>query len=753
MTWCELYPDVPTNGRNRGISIRQYSITFRPDYDKITFVNTERIVEYIIADTGLDEFKVNGVLSLVAKGSTVPFIARYRKEETGGLDEVRIRDISEKFAYYAELEARKAAIIKSIESQGKMPDGLAEKIASCKKKYILEDIYVPYKPKQRTRATTAREKGLEPLADMILMEQPASGNKKAFLERFVSQAKAIPTPEAALEEALEIVIERIADDADTRSRLRELYGKKGVLLSNVLPELAGTKTKYETYYSYSELISKVPSHRMLAIRRGSKEKVLSWEITVPEAEVHTLLKNRFINNTRSIFYPDLCRAMEIAYKRSIKTSIEVEIFRMKMEEAEKEAIKVFSTNLRNLLLAPPAGHRIILGVDPGMATGAKLAVVGKNGEFMEYRQIFLHASERQKLEAAKVLVELVTKHGIELIAVGNGTGSKETFAFVKDAIKSNGFKAKALVVSEAGASVYSASDAARMEFPALDVTVRGAISIARRLQDPLADLVKIDPKSIGVGQYQHDVNQSWLKKELDATVDSCVNFVGVELNTASYELLMHVSGIGSTLAAGIVSYRKHRGAFAEKGDLLKVPMLGPKAFEQCAGFLKVRQSRNPLDNSTIHPERFELVGRIASDLGAEVKTLIGNEDLITKIDINRYVSDSVGVPTLTDIVNELKKPGVDPREEFDTVEFSESVNSLDDLSVGMVLNGVITNVTNFGAFVDIGIHHDGLMHVSQMSDRFVKDPHQIVSVGDRIKAKVIAVDKSLERISLEMYRG
>lgn len=715
-------------------------------------MESNTVIEYIIKDLGLSEFAVKAVLSLMAKGATVPFIARYRKEATGNLDEVQIRAIGDKFAYYAELEARKSAILRSVESQGRMTDELKNKISSCRQKFILEDLYAPYKQRERTRAMVAKEKGLEPLADIIMAEQPVQGDRASIIGRYVNPASGIMTPESALEGAIEIVIERISDDADIRSRLRELYRSKGVLISKVTHTCAGTKTKYEAYYNSAEILSKVPSHRMLAIRRGAKEKVLGWEIDAREDDAIKIMTARIIKEKRSIFYVDLLRAIDTAYRRTLKTSLEVEVFRLKIEEAEEEAIKVFTRNLANLLLAAPAGHRVIMGVDPGIATGAKIAVVGKSGELKECRQIFLHGSARQKEEAAYIVTELVKKHEVELVAIGNGTASKETFAFVKGVIKTGGLKAEALVTSEAGASVYSASDAARLEFPDLDVTMRGAVSIARRLQDPLADLVKIDPKSIGVGQYQHDVNQKELKKSLDATVESCVNYVGVDLNTASAELLTYVAGLGPMAARNIVSYRKQKGPFKEKRELLKVPMVGEKAFEQSAGFLKITDGVNPLDNSTIHPERYQLVERMAVDMGMGVKELIGNIDAVSKLDINKYVSADAGLPTLGDILNELKKPGVDPRQEFDYAVFSSNINDIDDLSVGMQLNGVVTNVANFGAFVDIGIHQDGLVHISRMSDRFVRDPHEVVAVGDKIKVKVISIDRSLDRVSLEILK-
>lgn len=711
----------------------------------------ERAIEYIVEDLGLDEFKVRNTVSLIAKGATIPFMARYRKEQTGGLDEVQIRAINEKFVYYVELEHRKAAIIKSIKDQAMMTDAIMDKIVRCRQKFALEDIYAPYKPRPRTPATVAREKGLGGLADLILCKQPAGGSRIALASDYVSQAMGVPTPEAAIEEALSIAVERISEDSDIRMKLRDLFLNKGVLTSNVSYEMAGTKTKYESYYNFSQLLIKVPSHRILAIRRGAKEQVLAWEITPPNNESVKLLENILVKDKRSVFYVDLLRAIDTAYGRNLKTSIMIEVFRIRLEEAEREAISVFAKNLRNLLLSPPAGHRIIMGVDPGIASGSKLAVIDRNGSFLEYRHIFPEGSVRLNAEAERHITDLVRKHSVELIAIGNGTGSKEAFSFIDNTVKKNGLSVKTVMVSEAGASVYSASDSARLEFPELDVTIRGAISIARRLQDPLADLVKIDPKSIGVGQYQHDVNQALLKKELDATVESCVNHVGVELNTASFELLTHVSGIDRNIASGILAYRKRKGRFAARKELLNVPLLTERSFEQCAGFLKIREGADPLDNSTIHPERYGLVKEMASDLGMNVADLIGNAAALSKIDINKYVSAKAGMPTVEDILKELAKPGVDPRTEFDESAVNISMNEIDDLSPGMLLDGVVTNVTDFGAFVDIGVHQDGLMHISRMSDRFITDPHGIVSVGDRIKVKILSIDKALERISLEMH--
>ena len=707
------------------------------------------ILEWIVKDLGIGESSVRAVLSLLAKGGTVPFIARYRKEATGNLDEVQIRAIGDKFAYYAELESRKSDIIRSIESQGRMSGDLRNKLYICRQKFALEDLYLPYKQRERTNAMIAREKGLEPLADIMMVEEPVQGDRSSIIGRYVNPAVGVATSESAVTGAIEIIAERVSEDPDVRSRLRDLYIKTGVIISKVTHAFSGEKTNYEMYYSYSELIHKVPSHRMLAIRRGAKEKVLSWEIEVREDDAIRIIIDRVIKKNALYFTRKFC-ATDAAYRRILRPSLEVEVFRLKMEEAEREAIGVFSKNLANLLLAPPAGHRVIMGVDPGIATGAKLVVIGENGELKESRTVFLHGSVIQKKEASSVIEGLIKKYKIELIAVGNGTASKETFNFINNIIKNTGLGAKAVVVSEAGASVYSASDTARFEFPDLDVTMRGAVSIARRLQDPLADLVKIDPKSIGVGQYQHDVNQKDLKKALDATVESCVNYVGVDLNTASAELLSYIAGFGTMAAQSIVAYKKRKGPFKDKRELLKVPLVGEKAFGQAAGFLKIRDGVNPLDNTTIHPERYELVDRMARDMGMESRALIGNEDAVSMIDIKKYISGDAGLPTLEDIIKELKKPGLDPRREFEYAEFSSSINSIEDISVGMQLNGVVTNVANFGAFVDIGIHQDGLIHISRMGDRFIKDPHEVISVGDKVKVKIVSIDKALDRIGLEM---
>jgi len=713
-------------------------------------MNQQFILQNIIKDLNLNENSVKNTVELLNQDATIPFIARYRKEKTDGLDETQIRNIGEKLEYYTELEKRKSTIINSIQEQGKLTSELEKEILSCTEKQKLEDIYLPYKQKKRTRATIAKEKGLSPLADLIMLQMPTRGSKQEILSRYINPEKGVETEKDALAGALDIIAEEISDRADIRGWLRNFVLNKGLIVSEAKKEWKDQKSKFETYYEFSEQVKNSPSHRILAIRRGEKEKVLSYKIETEEERALTFIESKVITNNNSLFYGDLINTVNDSYKRLIFPSIETEVFNLKLEEAEKESINVFAKNLKNLLLAPPAGHKIIMGVDPGFRTGCKVAVMDENGNYKEYKPIFPHEPQNRKDEAEKILLDFIKKYNIELISIGNGTASKETVVFIKNMIKKNNLKLKSVVVSEAGASVYSASEVAIKEFPELDVTVRGAISIARRLQDPLAELVKIDPKSIGVGQYQHDVNQSELKKTLDLTVQSCVNYVGVELNTASTELLSYVSGINKTVAQNIVNYRTENGSFKTRKAISKVAKLGNKAFEQCAGFLRIRNSENPLDNSAIHPESYHIVEKMAKDLNVKVEKLIGNEDLVSKIDLKKYVTEQAGLPTLTDIAKELKKPGLDPRQEFTSIEFSSDINELKDLKEGMILDGNVTNVTNFGAFVDIGVHQDGLIHISRMGNRFVKNPYEIVSVGDNVKVKVLTIDTQLKRISLEL---
>lgn len=704
----------------------------------------------IAKELGIAENSVKSTIELIKEDATIPFIARYRKEKTGNLDETQIKNIKERFEYYTELSKRKKTILQTIQEQGKLTPELEKEIIECTEKQKLEDIYLPYKPKKRTKATIAKEKGLEPLAELIYAQLPAKGTKDEILSLYINQEKGVKTKEEALAGALDIIAERFSERADIRGNLRKMTYNEGRIVSKVRKEFKGQKTKYENYYDFSELVKKSPSHRILAMQRGEKEKVLSWKIEIDEDKALTFIDSKVLRADKNyIFYEDLLDAIDDSFRRLIFPSIETEVLNQKIEEAEQEAINVFSKNLKNLLLSPPAGDKTILAIDPGFRTGCKVAVIDKNGNFLEYKPIFPHEPQKKKQEAEIFILELLKKHNVELISIGNGTASKETSSFINQVIQNNKLSVKSIVVNEAGASVYSASDTAIREFPDLDVTVRGAISIGRRLQDPLAELVKIDPKSIGVGQYQHDVNQTQLKKSLDQTVESAVNYVGVELNTASAELLSYISGIGNALARNIVEYKKENSAFKNRKQLLKVSKLGNKAFEQCAGFLRIRNSDNPLDNSAIHPESYHIVEKMAKDLRVTADRLIGNEELISKIRISDYVTEQIGHPTLKDIISELKKPGLDPRKEFSSLDFSSEINEISDLQDGMVLNGVVTNVTNFGAFIDIGVHQDGLVHISKLSDKFVSNPYDVVSVGDTIKVKVVSVDKQLKRISLE----
>lgn len=712
-------------------------------------IQLNRILPWLLEETGFKRFQVENTVALLREGATVPFIARYRKEQTGELDEVAIRAIEERYVYFTELEERKTTVLKSIEEQGKLSPELAGRIASTRQKTELEDLYLPYKPKRRTKATIARERGLEPLADLIAAQELVTGTLEEAALPFVNEEGSVPDPASALEGAGHILAERIAEDADLRAFVRRLTGEQGHIASRVAAEKRDAVTKFEMYYDYQEPLKDVPSHRMLAMRRGEKEEVLFLSIQAPVEEILGGLRARVIAG-ETICAPFLAEVVADAYKRLLAPSIEVELRLEAKLRADEEAIKVFAGNLRNLLLAPPAGGRRVLGVDPGLRTGCKIAAIDATGRFLDHVTIYPHSGAAKAEAAVRELLKLVAVHAVEMIAVGNGTAGRETEQFVRNALADAGLSVPVVMVSEAGASVYSASDIAREEFPDLDLTVRGAISIGRRLQDPLAELVKIDPKSIGVGQYQHDVSQSHLKKALDAVVESCVNYVGVDLNTASWALLSYVSGLGPSLAKAIVSRRDERGEFPSRRELLDVPRFGAKAFEQSAGFLRIRRGSHPLDNTAVHPERYALVESMAADLGVSLAALVADPALVSRIDLQRYVTEEVGLPTLKDIVEELKKPGRDPRSEFKTVDFRDDVREISDLAEGMVLQGVVTNVTAFGAFVDVGVHQDGLVHVSHLADRFIKDPNEAVSVGMVVKVKVLAVDLDRARISLSI---
>lgn len=716
---------------------------------KLTDEQTRKLNTYIIEATGLKAFQVEHTVELLQEGATVPFIARYRKEHTGELDEVQIRAVEEQFAYFCELEERKVTVLKSIDEQGKLTPELRERIENSRQKTEVEDLYLPYKPKRRTKATIARERGLEPLADIIAAQELTAGTPEEAALPFVALDREVPDAAAALEGAGHILAERLSDDADARAMVRRLTGEQGIMTSRVATEFKEQVTKFEMYYDFQEPLKAIPSHRMLAMRRGEKESVLFLSITAPVEQILAGLKSRLILRS-SVFTSLLERVAEDAYKRLIAPSIEVELRLESKERADEAAITVFARNLRELLLAPPAGGKRVLGIDPGFRTGSKLAVVDETGRFREHVTVYPHIGEGRLPQAKQDLLRLVETHDIEMVAVGNGTAGREMEIFVKETLAGVGKQLPVVSVSEAGASVYSASEIAREEFPELDLTVRGAISIARRLQDPLGELVKVDPKSIGVGQYQHDVNQAMLKKSLDGVVESCVNYVGVDLNTASWALLSYVSGVGPSLAKAITRYRDDNGSFDSRKALLKVPRFGAKAFEQAAGFLRIRNGKHPLDNSAVHPERYALVEAMAADLKISLAQLMKDAARVAEIELKRYVTGEVGLPTLNDIVAELKKPGRDPRSQFQTVAFRDDIREIGDLKEGMILQGAVTNVTAFGAFVDIGVHQDGLVHISHLAGRYVKDPNDVVKAGQIVKVKVLSADPQRKRIALSI---
>ena len=677
----------------------------------------------------------------------MPFIARYRKEATGGLDEVAILAIQERLTYVRELEERRQAILKEIEKQGKLTDDLRKSILACNEKARLEDLYLPYKPKRRTRAIIAKEKGLEPLADLIWAQGP-DGDPMQKAQAFVNADKGVEDVDSALAGARDICAERISDDANVRALIRDLFATTGVVKVAKTKEHAEAVTKFDNYASFEEPVATIPSHRFLAIRRGEAEKVLRVQIEVDEDRAADKL-TALLRIGSSPWGQQLMLAARDALKRLVIPSVESDVRIDLKLAADKAAVEIFAQNLRQLLLAAPLGTRTVVGIDPGQRTGCKVAVVDATGKLLEHTVVYLVQGDRSLEQAREILRALCRKHKPAAIAVGNGTHGRETEAFVREVLSSEGLKETFVVsVNEAGASVYSASEIARAEFPDLDLTVRGAISIARRLQDPLAELVKIDPKSIGVGQYQHDVHQPMLARKLDQVVESCVNMVGVELNTASAPLLSRVAGLNESTAKRVVSHRDEHGAFRSRKQLLDVAGIGPRTFEQAAGFLRIRDGEHPLDASAVHPERYALVERMAADLGVPIASVVGNAALASKIEWRRYVSDDVGEPTLKDILDELKKPGRDPRDSFEPPAFREDVRTMEDLKVGMELEGVVTNVTAFGAFVDIGVHQDGLVHVSRLTDRFVKDPAEVVKCGDRIRVRVLEVDLQRKRISL-----
>jgi uncharacterized protein len=702
--------------------------------------------ERIAGELALRPAQVRAALELLGEGNTIPFVARYRKEATGELDEVQLRDIRDRNEYLAELDARRATILASIEEQGKLEPELRARIEGADSKSELEDLYRPYKPKRRTRATMAQERGLGPLAELIWEGRASDAEVRERAAAFVDAEKGVATAEEALAGARDILAERIADDAGARSFVRDLTRARGRLESRAAKGKEKETSKFQDYYDFSEPLKTIPGHRVLAIRRGEAEEFLTARILAPEEEIVVGLARRYAEKRAA--REEMGLVVADAYRRLMAPSVEVELRTEQKTAADEEAIRIFGQNLEGLLLSSPAGGRITLGVDPGFRTGCKLAVVGRTGALLETGILYLHQEEKAKRE----VVRLVQAHGVELVAVGNGTASRETDRLVREALKEVSAERRpaAVLVNEAGASVYSASDLAREELPELDLTLRSAVSIARRLQDPLAELVKIDPKSIGVGQYQHDVSQTKLKRRLDETVESCVNRVGVEVNTASPSLLSYVAGLGPTTAQRIVEHRDRSGAFRSRKEILKVAGVGARTFEQAAGFLRIRGGAQPLDGSAVHPERYPVVARMAKDLGVPVEGLVGNEAAVARIEPERYVDEEVGLPTLRDILAELRKPGRDPREAFEAPAFRDDVETLEDLKEGMMLPGTVTNVVAFGAFVDVGVHQDGLVHVSQLSDRFVKDPNEVVKVGDRVTVRVVSVDVGRGRIALTM---
>ncbi len=703
------------------------------------------ITKIIAQQLHLPETGVDNTIALLDLGCTIPFIARYRKERTGNLNEVQIGQIADAYDKLKELEKRKETILKTIGEQGKLTDELEKRIKDCWEATVLEDLYLPYKPKRRTRAQVAREQGLEPLATLLLLQREPQ--PEAAARRYVKGD--VADVATALKGAQDIIAEMVNEDERSRNQLRQSFRREAIITSKVVKAKAESDeaAKYSDYFDFSEPLRRCSSHRLLAMRRGESEGILRVSIGADDDDCVARLKRQHVRGhgpcSRLVE-----EAVEDAYKRLLRPSIETEFAALSKEKADDDAILVFTENLRQLLLAAPLGQKRVMGIDPGFRTGCKVVCLDAQGNLLHHEAIFPHPPVNHLMQASVHVEQMVKDYAIEAIAIGNGTASRETSDFVKGLHFDH--KVQTFVVSEDGASVYSASKTAREEFPDEDVTVRGAVSIGRRLMDPLAELVKIDPKSIGVGQYQHDVDQTKLKHSLDQTVESCVNSVGVNLNTASQHLLTYVSGLGPTLAKNIVEYRRENGAFTSRAQLKKVPRLGPSAFEQCAGFLRIPGAKNPLDNSAVHPESYAIVAQMAKDSQCTVDELIADKQKRQAIDIRHYVTDSVGIPTLTDIMNELEKPGRDPREQIEEFEFDPNVTSIDDLVEGMVLPGIVTNITNFGAFVDIGVHQDGLVHVSQLANRYVRDPNEVVHLHQHVKVKVKEIDYRRHRIALTM---
>ncbi len=706
----------------------------------------DRHINTIAKELNLNPRQVHATAELLEQDATVPFIARYRKEATGSLDEVAITAIRDRLSQLAELDKRREAILESLTERKLLTDELAAQIAAAGTMAELEDTYLPYRPKRRTRATIAREKGLEPLAQ-LLMIQNAKTDPVAEAAAFVDPEKGVASADEALAGARDIIAETVSEDQQARARMRELYASSGSIVSKVAKDKQEEGAKYRDYFEWSEPLASAPSHRVLAMLRGEKEGFLRVHAGPADEQAVDLLRRRFVRG-QSPASEQVDLAVEDGYKRLLGPSMETEIRSELKRRADQEAIRVFAGNLRELLLSPPLGGKKVLAIDPGFRTGCKLVCLDTQGKLVHNETIYPHTGERQAAQAGKTVLELCKRFGVEVIAIGNGTASRETEAFIhalglaKDV--------PVVMVNESGASIYSASEVAREEFPDYDITVRGAVSIGRRLMDPLAELVKIDPKSIGVGQYQHDVDQSELKQSLDDVVESCVNGVGVDVNTASKQLLTYVSGLGPGLAGNIVKFRDENGPFSSRQQLKKVKGLGPKAFEQAAGFLRVRDGKNPLDASAVHPESYHIVDRMSADLGCKVMDLMRDEQLRRRIKPESYVSDIVGLPTLRDIMDELAKPGRDPREQFEVFRFADGIEKIEDLKPGMKLPGIVTNVTAFGAFVDVGVHQDGLVHISRLANKFVRDPAEVVKVGQRVNVTVVEVDVPRRRVSLSM---
>jgi uncharacterized protein len=708
------------------------------------------LYERIATELSLKPEQVQRTVALLLDDATVPFIARYRKEATGNLDEEQIRRVAERHKYYQELEQRRATILTTLTEQGKLSDELREQILACFNKVELEDLYLPYRPKRQTKASVAIERGLEPLARFLWEQQPGDQSIPELAARFVDPEKGVANVEEALAGAGHIIAEWIAERADVRQVLRSLMFAEGKVRSTVAQGKQDHKTKFQDYYDFQEPVATIPSHRMLAILRGVREEVLSMGIEIDTAKALALVQSRVIQERETPFVSYLLAYCDDAYHRLLFPSLQTEVRRALKERADAEATTVFQGNLRSLLMAPPLGTYGVLGVDPGLRTGCKLAVVDETGKFLEHATIYPLTQRQDIAGAEQVLQDLVSRYTIKAVAIGNGTGSRETEAFVRQFLKKQPQDVICIVVNEAGASVYSASKLARQEFPELDVTIRGAISIARRLQDPLAELVKIDPKSIGVGQYQHDVDQKRLRRSLEEAVESCVNRVGVDVNTASAELLQYVSGLNMRQAQNLVAYRNAHGRLMNRQQFLQVDGLGEKTFQQAAGFLRIKDGEQLLDSTAVHPETYAVVERMATSLDVPVATLVANAELINSLDLQQFVDAQVGMLTLQDIREELLKPGRDPRAQFVMPHFREDVTSLEHLQEGMVLEGMVSNVTNFGAFVDIGVHQDGLVHISELSQRYVRDPRDVVQVGQVVKVRVLSVDVALQRISLSM---